>query len=534
MPIQRVMGLETEYGLLGMDAYSLISGYSDGKKHYNKGRTNMSVVKEKIDSRLPEGDYALPLSYYRWNPVYDFDEFAWEKPSGKQDFKVETFTTSDKMLVNGARLYVDMGHPEYSTPECSNQVDLVTCDKAGEYLLNTIREQAELSKGSPITILKNNSDKNGHSYGCHENYLLKRINEYDFKNKLVPALLPFLVTRQVYTGAGKLGTEKPEEDLYEGWFNYHSVWERLKHVKQILKPEQNNAIYQLSQRADFIQSVMGLQTTYNRPIINTRDESHSNQNKYFRLHVICGDANMSEIANYLKTGTAALVLDAIEDGLITPYVLENPVKAFKTISKNSPNKSLVKVKRNTLISPLVIQREYLDACQKYKGRSEITDDILNRWEYVLDKLETEPMALKGWLDWVAKKYLIDTYIEKNKIEPSDPILHTLDLRYHDINPNNGLYYQLLKSGLMERLITDNDITYAVTNPPSDTRAKIRGNYLKNGNVIECDWSEVKLLENGQSKTIKLPEPLSQPKKNNPELSNYSKSATKGGDNIETI
>ncbi|MDI6788156.1 MAG: proteasome accessory factor PafA2 family protein, partial [Planctomycetota bacterium] len=524
-------------GLLGMDAYSLLSRYSDGKKHYNKSKTNMSLVAETTDFRHPEGDYAPPLSYYRWNPMYErefYGELAWEKPAGKQNFKFETFNNTDKMLVNGARFYVDMGHPEYSTPECSNPVDLVTCDKAGEYLLNTIRKQAESSKDSPITILKNNSDKNGHSYGCHENYLLKRISEYDFKNKLVPALLAFLVTRQVYTGAGKLGTEKPEEYLYEGWFNSQLVWDTLKHVRQFLKPRQNNATYQLSQRADFIQSVIGLQTTYNRPIINTRDESHSNQNKYFRLHVICGDANMSEISNYLKTGTAALVLDAIEDGLISPYELENPVKAFKEISKKLPNKSLVKVKRNTLISPLVIQRDYLDACKEYKGRDEITDDILNRWEYVLDKLETEPMALKHWLDWVAKKYLIETYADKNKIEPSDPILHTLDLRYHDINPNNGLYHQLLKSGFMERLVTDNDISYAVTNPPSDTRAKVRGNYLKNGNVIECDWSEVKLLENGLTKTIKLPDPILQPKKNNSELFNYSKSTTKGGDNIETI
>ncbi|MDI6788206.1 MAG: proteasome accessory factor PafA2 family protein [Planctomycetota bacterium] len=347
---------------------------------------------------------------------------------------------------------------------------------------------------------------NNAGYGCHENYLIKRISDYDFRRKLAPALLPFLVTRQLYTGAGKLGIEKPEDVFSETWLNSHRFWKGLKQLKGLFNTK-DNSTYQLSQRADFMESVIGLQTTYNRPIVNTRDEPHADPEKYIRLHLICGDANMSEVSNYLKVGTTALVLDAIEDGIVHPYELENPVAAFKDISKNPPHKAVVRIKSNTLLSPFVIQRDYLNACRKYQGRDEVTDDVLKRWEYVLDILDTNPMELKHWLDWVAKKYLIDTYAEKNKLTLSAPELHTIDLRYHDINPETGLYYQLQKSGFMERIVDGESVSYAVSNPPRDTRAFLRANYLKCDNAMDADWSEVKLRCPGRPKIIKLPDPL---------------------------
>lgn len=550
MPIKRIMGIETEYGLSGIDAYSLVSAYPEGKSHYNSGFTNSSIIERQTDFRLREGDYELidvPNSYSIMqkglgNPFWYDDGILVEdlashkkspekKPVSLQyDSPVTSFgnsvpnlfrhsNDSDKMLPNGARLYVDMGHPEYSTPECSNPVDVVIHDKAGEMLLNEIRKNAELEYKCPITILKNNSDKKGHSYGCHENYLVKRMPEYDFKTKFIPAILPFMVTRQIYTGAGKLGidpapdsrcrAEKPEKYGDGNWFIPVSFLNNLKYFGRANrhKPiKKHNTTYQLSQRADFIESVIGLQTTYDRPIINTRDEPHADAEKYIRFHVINGDANMSEVSNYLKTGTMALTLDAIEDGLISPYELADPVKAFKDISRHMPNKGQAVLTSGKTISPIDVQRLYLNTCERYKGRDEITDDVLTRWEYVLDNLEKDPMKLTHWLDWVAKKHLIEAYADRNELAPYDSQLQVLDLRYHDINPQTGLYYQLQKKGMIERLVDDESIVKAIITPPQDTRAKIRGEYVKNHDV-EADWSEISIIKNGKTDVIKILNPF---------------------------
>jgi proteasome accessory factor A len=394
---------------------------------------------------------------------------------------------TNDFLKNGARLYQDTGcHPEYATPECDNPRDLVIHDKAGERIVEELLLAAEQKLREngiycDIFIFKNNTDSVGNTYGCHENYLVQRGVNF---HKLAEQLIPFFVTRQAFAGAGK-----------------------------VLKTRMGNHYY-ISQRAQHIYQEISGATTSSRGIINTRDEPHADEEKYRRLHVIVGDSNMSEFATYLKVGTTAIVLAMVEDGFIKrDLALEDPVRAIKEISHDVACKRRVKLKRGKEFSAIEIQREYLDlALEYYQGqeRSPQIADLLEKWQYVLDKLAEDPMSLNRELDWVIKRELITSYISRKGCSFDDQRVFMMDLQYHDIKRTRGLYYLMLRDGMIDRVITDAEIERAMTTPPQTTRAKVRSDFIKFANEknksYDVGWSYLKLNDRYQ-RTILCKDPF---------------------------
>ena len=362
---------------------------------------------------------------------------------------------SNAFLTNGARFYQDTGcHPEYSTPECDNILDLVTHDKAGERLVEgcmPFAEQRLKEEGlsGDIYIFKNNTDSMGNTYGCHENYLMKR--EVDFW-KVTEQLIPFFVTRQIYAGAGKL-----------------------------LKLSGRTHFF-ISQRAQHIHEKTSSSTTSSRSIINTRDEPHADAERYRRLHIIVGDSNMSEFSTYMKVGIMDVVLSMIEEGFnVSNIELEDPVKAIREISRDPTLKGRVKLEDGRELSAIEIQRIYLERAYEYLACNDVdsmTRDIVRRWEYILDALEEDPMKLSHEVDWVMKKKLMLAYMERKKCGWDDPRLLLIDLQYHDIKRSRGLFYLMTQRGLASRVVSDEDIQLAMEEPPQTTRAKIRGDFIR--------------------------------------------------------
>lgn len=380
----------------------------------------------------------------------------------------------DVFLENGARFYQDIGcHPEYATPECDNVMDLVTHDKAGERIIERLSISAERKMRSDgflgkISVFKNNTDTPGNTYGCHENYLMERSVSF---RQLAAQLIPFFVTRQVFAGAGKV------------------------------KPTSRGR-YAISQRAQHIREEISIATTTARGIINTRDEPHADREKYRRLHVIVGDSNMSEFATYLKVGTTAIVLRMIEDNFITQRLaLRDSVRTIQLISEDTTCTRRIELENGKRLSAVELQREYLECAKQYFEQTEtdpITVQIMARWEYVLTCLETDPMQLDRELDWVIKKRMIETYVESRHLKWDSAKVMMLDLQYHNIRPDRGLYYKLEKEGLVERIVTDEGIEHSMHHPPETTRAKFRGRFVKlaNERKILCgvNWSYIQLYE----------------------------------------
>jgi proteasome accessory factor A len=389
---------------------------------------------------------------------------------------------TNDFLRNGARLYQDTGcHPEYATPECDNPRDLVIHDKAGERIVEELLLAAEQKLREngiycEIYIFKNNTDSVGNTYGCHENYLVQRGVNF---HKLAELLIPFFVTRQVFAGAGK-----------------------------VLKTRMGNHYY-ISQRAQHIYQEISGATTSSRGIINTRDEPHADEEKYRRLHVIVGDSNMSEFATYLKVGTTAIVLSMVEDGFIKrDLALEDPVRAIKEISHDVACKRRVKLKRGKEFSAIELQREYLDlALEYYQGqeRSPQVADLLEKWQYVLDKLAEDPMTLHRELDWVIKRELINAYISRKGCSFDDQRVFMMDLQYHDLRRDKGLYFTLERQGYVERIITDEEILLAMKTPPADTRAYFRGMCLQKypKEVYGVSWSSI-IFDTGDLAVKRIP------------------------------
>lgn len=396
--------------------------------------------------------------------------------------------SSNAFLPNGARFYQDTGcHPEYATPECDNVSDLVVYDKAGERILEASLKLAERRMhedgiAGEIFIYKNNTDSAGNTYGCHENYLVARhIDFWRFSERLIP----FFVTRQIYSGAGKV--------LREAGKTYYSISQRSQHINQKIS----------------------CSTTSSRSIINTRDEPHADAEKYRRLHIIVGDANMSEYTTYLKVGTTALILQMIEDGYpVRGMDLDDPVRAIKDISKDLTMKKTVKLENGKSYTAVEIQRVYLDLVQNYlahREKSKVVSDILEKWEYVLDKLDEDPVALSRYVDWVTKYELINSYRSKKGYDWDDPKVAMMDLQYHDIKQDRGLYYLLEREGLVERVAKDTDIANAMEYPPQNTRAKLRGDFIRVANMknrsYSVDWTYLKLDGYGEE-TVLCMDPFS--------------------------
>ncbi len=390
------------------------------------------------------------------------------------------------VLPNGARLYVDHAHPEYSTPEVTNPLDVVRFDKAGELVMAAAARQSEQLTGASITLYKNNTDNKGVSYGAHENYLMSRQTPFA---AIVSQLTPFFVTRQVMCGAGRVGIG---QDGHQHGF-------------------------QISQRADFFEVEVGLETTLKRPIINTRDEPHADAEKYRRLHVILGDANLAELSTFLKVGTTSLVLAMIEDGWLTDELrIAEPVRELRAVSHDPGLRHPVKLADGRNLTAVEIQREYLDRARKYvddRYGSDVdpqTVQVLTEWDSVLTRLGEDPMQLAGELDWVAKLRLLQGFRERDGLDWSAPRLHAVDLQYADVRPDEGLYHRLVQRGSMRTLVDPESVAEAVAHPPTDTRAFFRGECLRRypEAVAAASWDSV-IFDVGQQSLVRVPtlEPL---------------------------
>ncbi len=453
MAIVKVCGLETEYGILLRGA----------------GEPNpIAASSVLINAYVADLARRVGWDFEDETPGNDARGFARE---GAMPPEVETHLVN-AVLTNGARYYVDHAHPEFSTPECANARQVTLYDKAGERILARSIEAAarSLPTGQGIVILKNNSDGKGNSYGTHENYLMDRAVPF---GRIVAQVMPHFVTRQIYTGAGKVGSEAGSTGGQE-------------------------ITFQLTQRADFFEEEVGLETTLKRPIVNTRDEPHCDAQKYRRLHVIVGDANLSEVATYLKVGITSLVLSMIEDDWLgeRDFSLHAAVSAMRRVSYDLKLSLPLELADGTTLTALEMQWEYLDLAKKYAadrglesvGGEEIGKDLLRRWEGVLSALETDFMTLAHQLDWVAKYRLIDGYRERHGLSWRDPKLAALDLQYHDVRPGKSLYDRVG----MERLFTDSEIDEAMTEPPPDTRAYFRGQCLKRwgSSIAAANWDSI--------------------------------------------
>jgi len=391
------------------------------------------------------------------------------------------------ILTNGARLYVDHAHPEYSTPEVTTPLDLVLWDKAGERVMAEAARRAATIPGQPlIQLYKNNTDNKGASYGSHENYLMRRQTPFA---DIVKHLTPFFVTRQVFCGQGRVGIGQDGRD--DG--------------------------FQISQRADFFEVDVGLETTLKRPIINTRDEPHADAEKYRRLHVIIGDANLSEVATYLKAGTTSLVLAMIEDEAIgADLTVEEPVRTLRAISHDPSLRCLLRLRDGRRMTAVQLQMEYLSLARSYLNSrlgSDVDDqtaDVMNRWESVLDRLERDPMLCVQELDWVAKLRLLEGFRARDGLGWASPRLALVDLQYSDVRPDRGLFQRLVARGSMETLVTEADVERAMTAPPVDTRAFFRGECLRRypGHVAAASWDSV-IFDVGRESLVRIPtmEPL---------------------------
>lgn len=410
----------------------------------------------------------------------------WGEPPGNGGF-----------LFNGGRLYIDMGHLEYATPECANLFDLIAYDKAIEHVITAILHDTGLA--SHVAFYKNNIDHfTGATFGCHENFQARR--DVPFYKIIIPTLLPFFVTRQIYAGAGRVGGY---DDILEFGDGQYSVDDFLG--------------YQISQRADHIVTEIYEWIQFSRAIINTRDEPLSDYTKYRRLHLLVGDSNMSEYATALKVGTTALILDAIErhyeiHGVKLPIPnldLADPIATIRHISRDTSFKWEVDLQNGSTVSAIDIQREYLNFVQNVLTELDETAKwVLTEWETVLNDLEADWTRLTTRLDWAAKKWFLDALIAEEALSWDDPWLKSLDLEYHNIDPENGIFYALQSEGCMRRVITDQQISHAISNAPIDTRARVRGYLMRNlkKQKMPCivDWHHIYA---GQTECFEMKEPL---------------------------
>jgi proteasome accessory factor A len=396
--------------------------------------------------------------------------------------------SSNVFLRNGSRLYLDVGsHPEYATAECDDLRTLIAHDKAGERILQDLVVDAEARLeeegiGGDIYLFKNNTDSAGNSYGCHENFLIARAGEF---SRIADGLIPFLVTRQLIAGAGKV-LQSPR-----------------------------GASYCLSQRADHIWEGVSSATTRSRPIINTRDEPHADAERYRRLHVIVGDSNMSETTTLLKVGSAALVLEMIEAGVpLRDFTFENPIRAIREISHDITGRRSVRLAAGGEVSALDAQLDYYSRAADFvasRGADPITQQVLDLWGRTLKAVESGDLSsVDTEIDWVIKKKLLDRYAERHGLDLSSPRIAQLDLTYHDVRPGRGLYSLLAAKGQASRVVTDDDITAAVTVPPQTTRARLRGEFVAAAQDAArdytVDWVHLKLNDQAQ-RTVLLKDPF---------------------------
>jgi len=493
MSVRRVMGTETEYGIT-----------RPGDPRANPVALSGLVVRAYATEAGPQR--ALPTGsgwdYADETPLRDARGFEVARALAdiSQLTDVDDPATANSVLSNGARLYVDHAHPEYSSPEVLTPRDVVRWDRAGDEVMLTAAA-ALAAQGDQIRLYKNNVDGKGASYGTHENYLMRRDTPFD---SIIAGLMPFFASRQVICGAGRVGIGQRGEE----------------------------AGYQLSQRADYIEVEVGLETTLKRGIINTRDEPHADPEKYRRLHVIIGDANLAETATYLKVGTTALVLDLIEAGVdLSDLALAWPVEAVHVISHDPTLRATVALENGRELTGLALQREYLDRAQKFHDANHSDDTraahVLATWADVLDKLERDPMECADLLDWPAKLRLLEGFRNREGLSWSASRLHLIDIQYSDVRLDKGLYNRLVARGSMQRMTTEEQVLAAVENPPTSTRAYFRGEAVRRfgADVAAASWDSV-IFDLGQDSLVRIPmlEPLRGTKSHVGELLETAQSA----------
>ncbi len=468
MAIAKVCGIETEYGV-----------------HSNNEHDNPVSL-----SSLLVNSYVADLERAGWdfeneNPANDARGFS---ATNGQPPQIETHLVN-AVLTNGARYYVDHAHPELSTPECANPLELVLYDKAGEEILRRSATSANkyLGTESTVTVIKNNSDGKGNSYGCHENYLMDRGVPF---SRIAKQVITHFITRIIMVGAGKVGSE--------------------------ITGDSHTVPFQVSQRGEFFEEEIGLETTLKRPIVNTRDEPHADPARFRRLHVIVGDANMSEVSTFLKVGTTALVLAMIEDNWLdnADMMFANPVHAIHQVSQDVELCTVLDLANGKTATALQLQWKIFELASNYAkqnglpalGDEEVGKMLMERWESTLESLESDPMSLANQLDWVAKYRLLQAYIDRHGISWADPKLRAIDIQYHDINPEKSLYRRVG----MERLLDDDDINKAVVMPPRDTRAFFRGMCLArfSKEIVSANWDSLVFdLKDGPLKRVPMMDPL---------------------------
>jgi len=467
----KVCGIETEYGIIfkGGDV-NPITASSIIVNAYSQGKDDL-VGWDYIDEH-PGNDAR----------GYSLDDYLFP------EYESQLVNT---VLTNGARYYVDHAHPEISTPECRNALEAVLFDRAGEEIIRSSMQLANdgLPEHSEIVIYKNNSDGKGNSYGCHENYLVSRQTPF---TQIAQQITTHFVTRQIFCGAGKVGAEH----------------------RGLSGKGANQPAFQISQRADFFEEEIGLETTLKRPIVNTRDEPHCDPTKYRRLHVIAGDANMSEVATLLKLGTTSIVLAMIEDGAFPEHlIVKNPVQAIRQVSHDTSLSACIMMTDGRMLSALQVQMEILEAAIQYANRYglesvdvSVGNDVLVRWAGVLDGLETDPLLVANIVDWIAKKRIVDGFAQRHNLQIDDARLKAIDLQYHDMRVDKCL---ALRAGLVE-LCAKPDVMTAMVKPPESTRAFFRGTVLQRwpNDVIAANWDSVVFdIPNQGLKRVPMPEPL---------------------------
>ena len=474
MAVHKVIGIETEFGIVHRGAGEsnpvtasslLINAYlGDLQREQQAGpKVGWDFEDESpgTDARGPVGPATPP--------------------------EVETHLVN-AVLTNGARYYVDHAHPECSTPECADARSVVVYDRAAEQILqrSIVAANRTLPDGQELVVHKNNSDGKGNSYGCHENYLMARSVPF---GKVVTHATAHFVSRQLFTGSGKVGSEAPGLGVRE-------------------------VPYQLTQRADFFEAEVGLETTLKRPIVNTRDEPHADAQKYRRLHVIAGDANCSETATFLKVGSTAIVLAMVEDdALPKTFTFASPVQAMRQVSYDLTLERPLELADGTTITALEVQWELFDRARKWAADrgldavgGEVGEAVLDTWEEILSGLEADPATLADRIDWVAKHRILEAYRERHGLGWDDRRVAALALQYHDVRPERSL---AARAGL-RRLTTDDEVTRAMTEPPEDTRAYFRGRCLQRwaSQVVAANWDSI-VFDVGQDALRRVPmmEPL---------------------------
>jgi Pup amidohydrolase len=479
MTVRRVMGIETEYGIS-----------VPGHPNINPMATSSQVVNAYGQFALHGGRHPAHWDYEVESPMRDARGFDMSRaeadPSQLTDDDVGM---ANVILTNGSRLYVDHAHPELSTPEVTGPRDAVLWDRAGVSIMRAaMRLAAAIPQSQPIVLYKNNTDNKGASYGCHENYLMRRATPFA---DIVRHLTPFFITRQVYTGAGRLGVGQ----------------------------DGRIAAFQLSQRADFFEVEVGLETTLKRPIINTRDEPHADPERFRRLHVIVGDANLSDTATYLKTGTTAIVLSMIEEGFLRgrDWAPARPVAEMHAVSHDTSLTHPIVMTDGRRLTALQVQWEIYERAVEFCRRSEHAEDdpethlVLAEWEDVLTCLEQDPDQLADRVDWVAKRSLMEGFRRRDGLGWDSPRLQLIDLQYSDIRPDKGLAARLEERGSLRRMFTEEQVAVAVDNAPEDTRAFFRGECIRRypDAVAAASWDSVVFDVPGRESLLRVPtlEPL---------------------------